>query len=73
MHSGTTGADLGVGAGRPHFPIPGTKHIKYPEENVCALEVSLTKEELHKIDAIAPKGIAAGARYSANMPLSVNR
>jgi aryl-alcohol dehydrogenase-like predicted oxidoreductase len=46
------------------FPIPGTKRIKYLEENVGSLRVKLTKEELNEIDAIAPKGIAAGTRYS---------
>jgi aryl-alcohol dehydrogenase-like predicted oxidoreductase len=46
------------------FPIPGTKRIKYLEENVGALKVKLTKEELNEIDAIAPKGVASGTRYS---------
>lgn len=45
------------------FPIPGTKRIKYLEENVGALNVKFTKEELTDIDAIAPKGAAAGLRY----------
>ncbi len=45
------------------FPIPGTKRVKYLEENVGALRVNLTKEELAEIDAIAPKGAAAGLRY----------
>lgn len=45
------------------FPIPGTKRIKYLEENVGALTVTFSKEELADIDAIAPKGAAAGTRY----------
>jgi aryl-alcohol dehydrogenase-like predicted oxidoreductase len=45
------------------FPIPGTKRIKYLEENVGALNVNFTKEELAEIDSIAPKGAAAGTRY----------
>jgi aryl-alcohol dehydrogenase-like predicted oxidoreductase len=45
------------------FPIPGTKRIKYLEENVGALNVNFTKEELAEIDTIAPKGAAAGTRY----------
>lgn len=45
------------------FPIPGTKRIKYLEENVGALNVNFSKEELADIDAIAPKGAAAGLRY----------
>ena len=44
-------------------PIPGTKHVKYLEENVRALEIDLSDDELHRIEEIAPKGVAAGARY----------
>lgn len=55
------------------FPIPGTKRIKYLEENAGALNVSFTKEELAEIDAIAPKGVAAGTRYPEAMMASVNQ
>ena len=49
------------------FPIPGTKHIKYLEENVDALNIELTEAELEQINAIAPKGVAAGLRYPEAM------
>ena len=52
-----------VAQGDHIFPIPGTKRVKYLEENVDALQVKFTKEELTEIDAIAPKGAAAGTRY----------
>ena len=55
------------------FPIPGTKHIKYLEENVGALDVTLTEEELEELDAIVPKGAAAGQRYPESTMTSVNR
>jgi aryl-alcohol dehydrogenase-like predicted oxidoreductase len=55
------------------FPIPGTKRIKYLEENVGALNVNLTKEELEEIDKIAPKNVAAGLRYPESFMGSVNR
>jgi aryl-alcohol dehydrogenase-like predicted oxidoreductase len=45
-------------------PIPGTKRLRYLEENLGAVEVSLTVEELAAIDAAAPKGGFAGARYA---------
>jgi aryl-alcohol dehydrogenase-like predicted oxidoreductase len=45
-------------------PIPGTKRRKYLEENAAAAEVHLTEGELAEIDAIAPKGVAAGERYN---------
>lgn len=55
------------------FPIPGTKRVKYLEENVGAVGVQLTPEELLEIDAIAPKGSAAGLRYPEASMNSVNR
>jgi aryl-alcohol dehydrogenase-like predicted oxidoreductase len=55
------------------FPIPGTKHIKYLEENVGALNVKLTSQELQEIDAIIPKGAASGTRYPEAMMSSVGR
>jgi aryl-alcohol dehydrogenase-like predicted oxidoreductase len=54
------------------FPIPGTKRIKYLEENAAALKVSFTKEELETINAIVPKNAAAGLRYPEAMMKSVN-
>ncbi len=55
------------------FPIPGTKRIKYLEENVGALQVTLSRQELDEIDAIFPKGAAAGLRYPEQAMGSVNR
>ncbi|MEO7802629.1 MAG: aldo/keto reductase [Ginsengibacter sp.] len=55
------------------FPIPGTKRIKYLEENVGALTVNLSESDLEEIDAIAPKNIAAGERYPEAMMKSLNR
>jgi len=55
------------------FPIPGTKRISYLEENVGALGVVFTADELAAIDAIAPKDVAAGLRYPEAAMGSVNR
>lgn len=49
--------------GNDVVPIPGTKKIKYLDENIAALEVELSAEDLALIDAAAPKGITAGDRY----------
>jgi aryl-alcohol dehydrogenase-like predicted oxidoreductase len=54
-------------------PIPGTKRVKYLEENVGALNVTLTPEDLRRIDEIAPKGVAAGGRYPEASMGTVNR
>jgi aryl-alcohol dehydrogenase-like predicted oxidoreductase len=44
-------------------PIPGTKHVKYLEQNIGALDVKLSDEDLRRLDAILPPGAAAGERY----------
>jgi len=44
-------------------PIPGTKQRRRLEENVGALGIRLTSRDLARIDAVAPKGAAAGERY----------
>ncbi|HEY1056506.1 MAG TPA: aldo/keto reductase [Emticicia sp.] len=54
------------------FPIPGTKRVKYLEENMAAAAITLSPDELAEIDAIAPKNIAAGTRYPAASMQFVN-
>ena len=49
------------------FPIPGTKKIKYLEENAAAVNIHLSKEELEIIDTIFPKDVAKGLRYPEQM------
>jgi len=53
-------------------PIPGTKRRKYLEENVAAIDVTLTEEDLRRIDEIFPSGAAAGDRYPEHMMSIVN-
>jgi aryl-alcohol dehydrogenase-like predicted oxidoreductase len=54
-------------------PIPGTRHPERVEENVAALDVVLSESDLRRIDAAAPKGIAAGERYAEGGMKAVNR
>jgi aryl-alcohol dehydrogenase-like predicted oxidoreductase len=54
-------------------PIPGTKRRPYLEENLGALNVELTADDLARLDAISPKGAAAGTRYPEAMMQFVNR
>jgi aryl-alcohol dehydrogenase-like predicted oxidoreductase len=44
-------------------PIPGTKRVRYLEENVAAADVELTEDDLRALDEAAPKGATAGDRY----------
>jgi aryl-alcohol dehydrogenase-like predicted oxidoreductase len=55
------------------IPIPGTKRRKYLEENIAAIDVKLTAEDLRRIDEAFPSGVAAGLRYPENMMAAVNR
>jgi aryl-alcohol dehydrogenase-like predicted oxidoreductase len=54
-------------------PIPGTKRRKYLEENLGALAVTLSSDDLGAIEAVFPAGAAAGPRYPATSMGSVNR
>ena len=58
--------------GEDLVPIPGTKRRRYLEENVAALSIELTSEEVAAIEAIAPPGAAAGDRYTADQMARVN-
>jgi aryl-alcohol dehydrogenase-like predicted oxidoreductase len=48
-------------------PIPGTRRVRNLDENLGALEVRLSPEELAEIDAVFPAGVSAGLRYPENM------
>ena len=52
-------------------PIPGTKRIRYLEENVGALGVELSPEYLNRIEEVFPRGGAAGERYPDISTVSV--
>jgi aryl-alcohol dehydrogenase-like predicted oxidoreductase len=53
-------------------PIPGTKRRRYLEENLGALDVELTGEDLAAIDEVTPRGSVAGARYNPEMMARTN-
>jgi aryl-alcohol dehydrogenase-like predicted oxidoreductase len=53
-------------------PIPGTKRVKYLEENAGARDVTLTADDMKRIDEIAPLGAAAGTRYPEGGMKTVN-
>ncbi len=59
--------------GEDIVPIPGTKRRKYLEENAGAADVTLTGEDLRRIEEAIPKGAAAGERYTEKMMLAVGR
>jgi aryl-alcohol dehydrogenase-like predicted oxidoreductase len=53
-------------------PIPGTKRRKYLEENVAAVDLKLTPEDLRRLNEVFPSGAASGLRYPEHMMNLVN-
>lgn len=74
---GCTAAQLALAwvlaRGQDIVPIPGTRQRRYLEENVGALDVEITPQDIERLDEIAPKGAAAGARYAEAGMATVNR
>ena len=54
-------------------PIPGTKRVKYLDDNLGAVNVRLTADDLAQIDAILPAGVAAGSRNSDQAMQTIDR
>jgi len=54
-------------------PIPGTKRLKYLDDNIAAIQVTLTAEEMQAIEAAVPVGAAAGIRYHPHGMKTINR
>ena len=73
---GVTSAQLALAwvlaQGDDIVPIPGTKRLAYLEQNVKALDIELTSEELAAIDEAVPRGAAVGDRYAAEQLSRVN-
>jgi aryl-alcohol dehydrogenase-like predicted oxidoreductase len=57
--------------GKDVVPIPGTKRVRYLEENVRALDVRLTPEDLAKLDSLAAQ--TSGERYAPEMMKLIQR
>jgi aryl-alcohol dehydrogenase-like predicted oxidoreductase len=56
--------------GEDVVPIPGTKRVAYLEENAAAADVELTPDDLARLDAVIPRGAAAGDRYPDMSPVN---
>ena len=54
-------------------PIPGTRRIRTLEENAAAVDLTLTAQDLARIDAVFPKGAASGHRYAEAARAALNR
>jgi aryl-alcohol dehydrogenase-like predicted oxidoreductase len=54
-------------------PIPGTKRIKYVEQNIAASEVSLSRNDLDRLESIIPLSAETGDRYDADNMQSIDQ
>jgi aryl-alcohol dehydrogenase-like predicted oxidoreductase len=59
--------------GEDIVPIPGTKRLEYLDDDLRALNVRLTGQELAQIDAVLPVGVASGERYHAQAMKAIDR
>lgn len=59
--------------GEDIIPIPGTKKRERLEENIQAVEVELSADDLQRLEEIAPLGVAAGTRYPEAVMHTLNR
>ena len=55
-----------------HLPIPGTKRVKYVEQNIASTNVVLTAEDLNRLEEIIPLSLNTGDRYDAESMKGVN-
>jgi len=58
--------------GEDLVPIPGTKRIRYIEQNAAAVDIELTEDEMEQINKVFPPHAAAGDRYPAELMKRVN-
>ena len=58
--------------GEDMIPIPGTKRRSYLEQNAAAIEVTLTADDLRRLEEVAPRDTASGLRYPEEMMRLVN-
>src|SRR5262245_30460935 len=59
--------------GQDIVPIPGTKRPRYLDQNIAASDIELSAADIERLNEIAPKNVAAGARYTEPMMQFVNR
>jgi aryl-alcohol dehydrogenase-like predicted oxidoreductase len=74
---GCTAAQLALAwvlaQGEDIVPIPGTKRVRWLQDNISAVELELSPPELKRLNEILPAGAAAGDRYHAGGMQTINR
>jgi aryl-alcohol dehydrogenase-like predicted oxidoreductase len=70
---GCMGMSEFYGKGEDIIPIPGTKRREYLEENIMAVDITLTGEVITQLSKAISIGAASGLRYAPQAMISVNR
>lgn len=72
---GITASQLALAwiASKGILPIPGTKRVKYVEQNIAAAGIVLSTAEIERLEAIVPLGVSTGARYDAVTMQSIDQ
>lgn len=72
---GITSSQLAIAwvLAKGHTPIPGTKRVKYLEQNIAAASIELSAEDVLKLEAIIPLGTFLGDRYDAASMSIINK
>ena len=73
MHAGTARARLGAGPRRKYCSDSGNRRREFLQENVGALDVDLSNDDLARIEEVASKNAFAGPRYPKAMLDLLNR
>ena len=73
LHACATRLAWLLAKGHDIVPIPGTKRVKYVEENVAAVSIELTKAEVEELETTFTRDAAAGDRYNEAMGRLVDR
>ena len=73
MHGGATALAWVLTRGEHVVPIPGTRRIANLDDNLGALNVTLSARDLADIDAVFPLGAAAGTRYAEQVMSLLSR
>src|SRR5205823_13096828 len=55
------------------IPIPGTKRVKYLEQNIASASVQLTTDDMNRLESIVPLGTSTGARYDESQMQNIDK
>jgi aryl-alcohol dehydrogenase-like predicted oxidoreductase len=75
VDKGITSSQLAIAwvLAKGHVPIPGTKRVKYVEQNIAATDIVLSQQELDRLELVIPLGTPTGDRYDATTMATIDQ